>query len=481
MRKKLLVFTMIFTLSISVNVSAETTINDMTDIVGGITNISNNINALNDNLSNISAQAEKKLKKKTKKQKKTLSKVEEYQNNLFDLGVVDLSESEDDCIKIYKDCSKKSKVTGYLIDGAVLRVIEQNEKWYKIKSGGIKGYVSVKNIVVDDDVETLLLENGSIEAKFVQDSVELKSKAKGSDVAVGMGYINQSYPVAGFSNSGKSVRIQRTENIAGWVSISDVDINIAAQKAMTKAEYKEYEEEQQLLLQGQLESILNLAVAPTGDELMDNIISLLAQNESGNYMAARNGLSQYRSEKTITVGAWQWYGERAHNLLRNICLSDTEKAKEIINNSFTGKKGKKKADKLYSDIMGEENWENSSRSFSKEELIAIKTLLGSSTGIEMQNAQVKVDVAARINVAKSEYQLTNKRLIAYFCDLFWQNPENARLITEQCIKHFKTAEKFNDDKDALKYMHELAMKNSVMGTFSKRRIYTYSFCRSLSK
>lgn len=476
-----MVFTMIFTLSVSVNASARTMINDTSDIVGGITNISNNINALNEKLSQINAQTEKKLKKKTEKKTKKLSKVEKYRENLFDLGVVDLSESEDDCIKIYKDCSRKSKVMGYLTDGAVLRVIEQNEKWYKIKSGEIKGYISTKNIVVDDDVETLLLENGSIEAKFVQDNVEIMSKAKGSDVAVGMGYIDRSYPVAGFSNSGKYVRIQRTENIAGWVSISDVDIKITAQKAMTKAEYKEYEEEQQLLQQEQLESILNPGVPSTGDELMDNIISLLAQNESGNYMAARNGLAQYRSEKTITVGAWQWYGERAHNLLRNICLRDSKKAKEIINNSFTGKKEKQRAEKLYSDIVGNENWESSARIFSKEELIAVKTLLGSEIGVEIQNAQVKSDVAARINVAKDEYKLTNNRLIAYFCDLFWQNPENARLITTQCIKHFKTAEKFNEAKDALKYMHETTMKNGVMGAFTKRRVYTYSFCRNLSK
>lgn len=95
------------------------------------------------------------------------------------------------------------------------------------------------------------------------------------------------------------------------------------------------------------------------------------------------------------------YGERAHNLLKRICATNVEEARDIINNSFTGskKKQKKKADKLYSDILSGDSWENGARSFSEEELVAVKALLGSSFGIEVQKSQVQSDVAVRINVA----------------------------------------------------------------------------------
>ena len=252
---------------------------------------------------------------------------------------------------------------------------------------------------------------------------------------------------------------------------------------MTKKEYEEYQAELERKQQEELQSILNISVGSTGDKLLDNIIALLSHNESGNFMAARNGLKQFAGEKTITVGAWQWYGERAHNLLRSICFKNSKKAEEIIKNSFTGRKAKQKekADKLYLDIKGSENWESISRTFTKEELIAIKALLGSDFGVEVQRAQIKSDVYTRMSIAKNTYSLTNKQLITYFCDMFWQSPENARKIVNACIEHYKGAKKFCEAKDGLKYMHEEAMKNNVMNKFSKRRNYTYSVCRNIEK
>lgn len=116
------------------------------------------------------------------------------------MGVVDLSDNDDECAKIYKTKDKKSKVIGYLPDKGIMKVVEQDGKKYKIKSGKITGYVSVKDVVVDSDVETVLLDDNLIEAKFTKD-VALKSEAKGKDVAVGMGYSGRSYPVIGFSNN----------------------------------------------------------------------------------------------------------------------------------------------------------------------------------------------------------------------------------------------------------------------------------------
>ena len=210
---------------------------------------------------------------------------------------------------------------------------------------------------------------------------------------------------------------------------------------------------------------------------------MIAHNESGNYLAARNGLPQFKGEKTITVGAWQWYGERAHNLLRRIYNSDTKKSKKLIEESLSGSKKKKreKVEQLCKEITQNSSWENRKRSFSKEELVAVKALLGSDYGMAVQNLQAQEDISARINVAKSTYKLTNPQLIAYFCDMFWQNPDNARAITKAAIDYFKSAKKLNKEKDGLKVIHEIAMKNSVLGKFSGRRNYTYSICKKMSK
>lgn len=486
MRRTVLALSLMLTFFLAINVSAKdveknvSNINNNIGITNNVNNSISNINFLNNNLNSVQPQVKKKL---AKKKVKKLSKVEKYKEKLFHLGVVTLSDSEEEYVKIYDEPNKKSKVEGYLTDGGVMTVIEQDEKWYRIKSGKIYGYISTKNVAVDDDVETLLLENESVEVRVVADNVKVTSKAKGSNTAVGMGYKDRTYPVTGFSNDGKKIRIQRTESIAGWVPVSTVEIEINAEKAMTKKEYEEYRAELERKRQEELQRILNAGLGSTGDKLLDNIIALLSHNESGNFMAARNGLKQFAGEKTITVGAWQWYGERAHNLLRSICLKNSKKAEEIIKNSFTGKKTKQKekADKLYSDIKGSENWESTSRTFTKEELIAIKALLGSSFGVEVQRAQIKSDVYTTMSIAKNTYSLTNKQLITYFCDLFWQSPENARKIVNACIQHYKGAKKFCEAKDGLKYMHGEAMKNSVMNKFSKRRNYTYSVCRNIEK
>ena len=443
------------------------------------TNATNN-KVLKSSTFTIDKAAVKKITKFHKENTK-LTKVEKYQKKIFNLGVV-FSNSDEEFVRIKKDPKKNSKVVGYIPDEKPITVVEQVKTWYKVTSGKITGYVKQNNIIVDD-VEDLLLDNQDMEAVITKSNLKIRGSAKDNDGAVGMAYKDSSYPVIGFSNNYKKVRIQRTETIAGWIPTKDVDIKILSNNAMTKAEYEAYQEEQERIRQAELQKILNAGISKTGNELFDTISALIAHNESGNYLAARNGLPQFKGEKTITVGAWQWYGERAHNLLRRIYNSDTKKSKKLIEESLSGSKKKKreKVEQLCKEITQNSSWENRKRSFSKEELVAVKALLGSDYGMAVQNLQAQEDISARINVAKSTYKLTNPQLIAYFCDMFWQNPDNARAITKAAIDYFKSAKKLNKEKDGLKVIHEIAMKNSVLGKFSGRRNYTYSICKKMSK
>lgn len=424
---------------------------------------------------------ERKIVKFHKKNSK-LTKVEKYKNKISNLGIA-YSNNDEEFVRIRKAPKKQSKTVGYVPEEMPITVVEQVGKWYKVKSGNITGYIKEKNLIVDDEVESLLLDNQGIEAKIIKSNVKVRGKAKDNSSAIGMAYKGSSYPVIGYSNNYKKVRIQRSETITGWISAKYAKIKILSDSAMTKEEYDDYLEEQERMQQAELQKILGLNIGKTGNVMFDTILSLIAHNESGNYMAARNGLPQYKGEKTITVGAWQWYGERAHNLLKRIYNSDTKKSKQLIQDALLGNKKKKqeKTEELVKEITEGSNWEKRERDFTKEELVAIKALLGSSYGTSIQNLQAKEDISSRINVAKSTYKLTNPQLIAYFCDMFWQNPENARSITKAAIDHFKSAKKLNEEKDGLKVMHEIAMKNSVLGKFSSRRNYTYSVCKKLSK
>ena len=424
----------------------------------------------------IEEKSEEKLAKKKEKKKK-LTKVEKFRMQFANMGVTDLTDCDDEALSIFKKASTKAKIKGYLPDGSVMTIEKKKGKWYRVKSGKITGYVQKKYVVGKKEVEKTVMENEYMTAHIVKNSVPVKNQAKNSGITVGMGYQGGEYPIVEFSKNNRYVMIQRTETIAGWVPVSKISLKMTAPTAMTKEEFEEYQEEQELKEQQALQSYMNLKVSSTGNPLQDKIIKLIAHNESGNYKAARNPITS--GEKTITVGAWQWYGENAHGILKQICAANPAKSKSIIEGVFSGKKGKEKAKELYQDIISGGNWEGSRRIFTTKELIAIKELLGSGHGVQVQNARIHSDIQAKVRVAISSYRLTNDALAAYFCDLFWQNPQNARKIVNECIKHYKSAKKFSEAEDGLRFFHKTALKNGVMGKYSRRRAYSYYYCKGL--
>ncbi|MBE5959576.1 MAG: hypothetical protein E7254_12040 [Lachnospiraceae bacterium] len=408
---------------------------------------------------------------------KKLSKIEKFRYKVSQLSIADMAKSDKEALTIFKKADKKSKIKGYLPDCATMTVVEKGKEWSKIKSGKIEGFVRSKYIMSGKKVEDAIIDNNFVSATITEDSVAILSKSKKDSSAVGMGYKGKEYPILGFSDNDKYAYIERTETISGWIPIADIKINLTAPKAMTASEYEDYETELELAEEAALNSYMSIKFTSTGNKLQDSIITLISHNESGNYKAARNPITS--GEKTITVGAWQWYGENAHNILRLICSANYDKAKSILEDAFMGKKAKENSKKLYKDIIGHDNWVTDERIFTRAELIAIKELLGSDQGVKVQNQKIQADIQAKARVAINSYSIKDDGIVAYFCDLFWQNPANARKIIQKCIKHYGSAKKFCNADDGLKYFHETAMKNNVMNKYSRRRNYTYAFCKKL--
>ena len=119
--------------------------------------------------------AKKIVKHHNKKSK--LTKFEKYKKMITHLGVVS-SDDDDDFVKIKERPENKSKTVGYVPDEKPVVVIESIDKWYKVKSGKITGYIKQENAVVDDEVENLLLDNYGIEALIKVSNVKLRSSAK---------------------------------------------------------------------------------------------------------------------------------------------------------------------------------------------------------------------------------------------------------------------------------------------------------------
>lgn len=407
-------------------------------------------------------------------QDETTKYPKQYQSVMASKGII-VADDEEKLIKTYKRENKKSKTLGYVINNSVIQVIEKNDTWCKVKSGKIAGYIKSKYVVTEEVAEKTIIDNGMLWATVTAEKSVLTDNSKNDDKAIGVGYKGKTYEVLGFSNNYKKVRIQRTEDISGWIKTKEVSFSIDAPGIMTKDEAEKYIEIQQAKREAEYAKAATY-VGKTGGTLVDIIMSMVAHNESGNYTAARNALPQFKGEKTITVGAWQWYGERAHKLLRKIVMSDESEAKDNILDIFSGskKKKKEKMEKLCNDILSYDNWERDGRKFTNEEILAVKELLGTKKGIQIQNEQARSDIQVRINIAKNTYKITNARVIAYFVDLYWQSPEHALSIIKETLKQFDSVKDLNSDGDAVDYIHAAAMKDKVMNKFSERRKYTYA-------
>lgn len=429
--------------------------------------------------------SEKKIIKFYKKnsKKKKLTKIDKYKLKVEDLGIVKNSR-DDDFTKIKSEDNKKSKTAGYIKNNSAVKVIEYSNNFYKIKSGKVTGYIGEKDLLVDKEVEPFLLKNKNVTASFHKGNTNLRNSEKSKSTVIGVCYKNSEYPIVKFSKDYKKAEIKRSETVTGWVSVKEINIGIESHKAMTTKAYKEYvaaeKKKEQEALDQALKQAINASIGTTGNSLVDASISLISHNESGDFRAARNKLSRFAGEKTITVGAWQWYGERAHNLLKEIYAADKDKAFNLAKSVYYGKKREENAKKFITDIISSDNWESTKRKFTDKEITAVKALLGSSNGVSAQKNQVKKDVANIVSIAKNTYNLKNPALVVYFADMFWQSPNTAREVAKQTIDYFKGTDKLNADKNGLAKMHEFATKSSTFGKFSTRRNYTYSACKKLN-
>ena len=208
----------------------------------------------------------------------------------------------------------------------------------------------------------------------------------------------------------------------------------------------------------------------TSNNLADQIIELIFGAETGGrasgYLSARNPISGTR-EKTITVGFVQWYGGRAHNILRKMCNAQKDFAKSTLGEA------------LYDEIQGNSDWVSSCRIFSSAELDAIKKLLATDTSKTIQNEQAVIDINAYIDEYK-KYGITNDKLIAYLCTIKHQSPATALTIMYQCINHYGDAAAFSSAEDGLDYLHTLTINNEVTSKYrSHRYIPVYNAIRKL--
>lgn len=203
-------------------------------------------------------------------------------------------------------------------------------------------------------------------------------------------------------------------------------------------------------------------------DLVTFITEMLIDVEaSGDWASARNGLASFSGEHTITVGIMQWYGSRAHNLLKYVCRTNKQEALSILG-----------AD-LYKECMSNHDWEAEYRTFSESELSSIRKMLGKDWAKDCQREQFKKDIKRYIEHAQN-LGLTNSKLIAYFCDIYHQTPKSADDVATSLISMYSSKEDANNASDALDKMFSLSMQHSGFFSTYSRHEECYHRCQKLN-
>lgn len=189
-------------------------------------------------------------------------------------------------------------------------------------------------------------------------------------------------------------------------------------------------------------------ITGSGDsDLVSQIMAGIVENEGSYGSVAKN------DGGALSIGKLQWHGNRAKDLLLSIKktspstfnkhLGGTQLAKELENgSSFAGRK------------------------LSGSEATSVSNLLKTGVGMSAQDSLAETDVNRYLKVGR-ELGITDPKALAYFADLYNQNPRSAVRIVKSSNK-------------SLESIHKLALKDSVMGDYSTRRNKAFNYAKDIT-
>lgn len=192
-----------------------------------------------------------------------------------------------------------------------------------------------------------------------------------------------------------------------------------------------------------------------GDNLYQYIADILAAVESGKWWQVTKPYANSSSETTITVGAYQFFAERAHKLLKDICKSNEKEAKSIL------------GDTLYKECIGNKDWKAIGYNPSDDECSRLSKLLNTDYGIQKQKEHMYESIKAYIKNAES-LGVLDVKCQAYYCVMYHQRPASANAVVKSISGEI-----------TLDKMHQACLANGVFSSYPSRYNKTYEMCKNM--
>ena len=133
------------------------------------------------------------------------SAIENAVNSYGDLGLTNVT----GYLYMREEPNKNAKIIGKLYGGSAVDIIESaNEEWYKVKSGGLEGYVFAEHITTKDAAKQQALELVKERAIIQTERLNIRSEASTDSEIVGAAYKGERYEI--LEDAGEWVKIE------GW-------------------------------------------------------------------------------------------------------------------------------------------------------------------------------------------------------------------------------------------------------------------------
>ena len=162
----------------------------------------------------------------------------------------------------------------------------------------------------------------------------------------------------------------------------------------------------------------------------------------------------------LSLGKLQWHGQRALELMKEICAADPANALATL------------GDGLYREITtaGRDAW--NFRTLSAEEGALFSRLLGGAVSVRIQDNMAKKDISVYISHART-YGVRTAEAIVYYCDIENQYGPGGAADLVSRVKSVlgKTS------IDSVDEFHSGILQ--VTSYYLNRRNWTYEYCRSL--
>ena len=209
-----------------------------------------------------------------------------------------------DYVNVRNQPSTEGEIVGKIYDGAVAEILSlagENEEWYQIVSGDVKGYIKAEFFLRGEEAASVMDKYITRYAKVIADKLNVRKEPSVESKRVG--YLNFEERVKVVETEGEWIRIQYAQEKEGYVAAQYVVISEEFNYAKTlEEEAKELaekaEREQRETQAAQVENIVEeIVVVPpavtytSNESLRQEIVNYALQYVGNRYVSGGRSLS----------------------------------------------------------------------------------------------------------------------------------------------------------------------------------------------